>query len=112
MQNIRKKPSGDKETWWWNNEVQEVVKARKEPKKTWKKSRRQEDEKNYMIRNNKAKKGVARAKVQVLNKMYEELKTHGGERKILRIAKVLDEANKHYAQLKQIKDENEVLILI
>ena len=105
-----KRPPGDKESWWWNEDVQEVVKAKKVAKKAWDKYSQQGDRERYDRHKKDAKKTVAQAKAQALNEIYEELETPEGEKKIYRIAKARNKATKDFTHIKQIKDENGVVL--
>ncbi|XP_013774375.1 uncharacterized protein LOC106459310 [Limulus polyphemus] len=95
----------DKEWWWWNEEVQEKVKKKKEAKKKWDSSGSEEDEEAARTAKKEAKKAVAQAKVNAVNDIYEELETPVGVKKIYKLAKRRNKANKDLAQIKQIKDE-------
>ena len=105
-----RRPPGDKEGWWWNDEVQKLVRAKKEAKKDWEKQGRQEDEERNKRCKKEAKRAVAQAKAQASSEIYEELETPEGERKIHRIAKSRDKATKDYTHIKQVKDENGVVL--
>ena len=45
-----------------------------------------------------------------MNEIYEELETPEGEKKIYRIAKARNKATKDFTHIKQIKDENGVVL--
>ena len=105
-----RRPPGDKEGWWWNDEVQKLVRAKKEAKKEWEKHGRQEDGERNKRCKKEAKRAVAQAKAHASSEIYEELETPEGERKIHRIAKSRDKATKDYTHIKQVKDENGVVL--
>ncbi|KAI5735287.1 hypothetical protein M8J77_016627 [Diaphorina citri] len=99
-----------KETWWWNEAVQKIVKEKKNAKKKYDKTGRQEDKEAYKILNKEAKRVVAQCKAREIEKAYEELDGKDGDRKLLRIAKSRDKASKDITVIKQIKDEQGVVI--
>ena len=102
---------GDKETWWWNDEVKDVIRATKEAKKKkWEASGRQEDRDIYRQANKKANKEVVRAKAHAMDEVYNELETPEGERKIYRIEKGRVKSAKDFTQIRQIKDEQGVVL--
>ena len=105
-----RRPPGDKETWWWNDEVKDAIRAKKEAKKKSDASGRQEERDIYRQANKEAKKEVARSKAHAMDEVYKELETPEGERKIYRIAKALDKSAKDFTQIRQIKDEQGVVL--
>ena len=105
-----RRPPGDKETWWWNDEVKDAIRAKKEAKKKWDASGRQEERDIYRQANKEAKKEVARSKAHAMDEVYKELETPEGERKIYRIAKARDKSAKDFTQIRQIKDEQGVVL--
>ena len=105
-----RKPPCDKESWWWNDEVQKAIRTKKEAKKDWEKHGQQEDGERNQRCKKEAKKAVAKAKAQALNEIYVELETPEGEREIHRIAKSRNKATKDYTHIKQIKDENGLVL--
>ena len=105
-----RRPPGDKETWWWNDEVKDAIRAKKEAKKKWEASGRQEEREIYKQANKGAKKEVARSKAHAMDEVNKELETPEGERKIYRIAKARDKSAKDFTQIRQIKDEQGVVL--
>ena len=105
-----RRPPGDKETWWWNDEAKDAIRAKKEAKKKWDASGRQEERDIYRQANKEAKKEVARSKAHAMDEVYKELETPVGERKIYRIAKARDKSAKDFTQIRQIKDEQGVVL--
>ena len=57
-----------------------------------------------------AKKAVVTNKALAMNKLYDELETPEGERKIFRIAKARDKASKDFSHMKQIKNEHGMVL--
>ena len=57
-----------------------------------------------------ANKEVARSKAHAMDEVYKGLETPGGERKIYRIAKERDKSAKDFTQIRQIKDEQGVVL--
>ena len=105
-----RRPPGNKETWWWNDEVKDAIRAKKEAKKKWGASGRQEERYIYRQANKEAKKEVARSKAHAMDEVYKELETPEGERKIYRIANARDKSAKDFTQIRQIKDEQGVVL--
>ena len=64
----------------------------------------------YRQANKEAKKEVARSKAPSMDEVYKELETPEGERKIYRIAKARDKSAKDFTQIRQIKDEQGVIL--
>ena len=64
----------------------------------------------YRQANKEAKKEVARSKAHVMDEVYTELETPEGERKIYSIAKARDKSAKDFTQIRQIKNEQGVVI--
>ena len=67
-------------------------------------------ERHYRQTNKEAKKDVARSKAHAMDEVYKELETPEGERKIYRIARARDESAKDFTQIRQINDEQVVLL--
>ena len=105
-----RRPPGDKETWWWNDDVKDAMRAKKEAKKKWDASGRQEERDIYRQPNKEAKKEVARSKAHAMDEVYKELETPEREQKIYRIAKARDKSAKDFTQIRQIKDEQGVVL--
>ena len=91
-----RRPPGDKETWWWTDEVKDAIRAKKEAKKMWETSGWQEERDSYRQANEEAKKEEARSKE--------------GERNIYIIAKARDKSTKYCKQVRQIKDEQGLVL--
>ena len=105
-----RKPPNDKESWWWNEEVQAQVKSKKVAKKKADLSNLVQDKEDYKKAKKEASRAVAKAMAETLNEIYEELETPEGEKKILRIAKARDAASKDLTQVRQIKDNQGVIL--
>ena len=105
-----RRPPGNKETWWWNDEVKDAIRSKKEAKKKWDASGRQEERDIYRQANKEAKKEIARSKAHAMDELYKELETPEGERNIYRIAKARDKSAKDFTQIRQIKDEQGVVL--
>ena len=105
-----RRPPGDKETGWWNDEVEDTITAKKEAKKKWETSGRKEERDIYGQANKAAKKEVAISKAHAKDEVYKELETPEGEQKIYRIAKARDKSAKDFTQIRQIKDEQGVVL--
>ena len=103
-----RRPPGDKETWWWNDGVKDAIRADKEAMKKWDALGRQGERDIYRRANKEAKKEVARSKA--MDEVYKELETPEGERNIYRIAKARDKSAKDFTQIRQIKDEQGVVL--
>ena len=106
----RKETSWDKETWWWNDEVKDAIRAKKEANKKWDASGRQEERDIYRRANKEANKEVARSKAHAMDEVYKKLETPEGERQIYRIANARDKSAKDFTQIRQIKDEQGVVL--
>ena len=98
-----RKPIGDMEIWWWNNEVQKVIKAKNEENQKCNISNSEEDEEVYKLTDKVAKRVLAKA--VALNRVYEELETPEGQRKIFTVLKARNKAIKDLKCIKQMKDE-------
>ena len=105
-----RRPPGDKDTWWWNEEVKDAIRAKKETNKKCDAAGRQEERDIYRQANKEAQKEVAISKAHAMDEVYKELETPEGERNIYRIAKARDKSAKDFTQIKQIKDEQGVVL--
>ena len=105
-----RRPPGDKETWWWHDGVKDAIRAKKEAKKKWDASGRQEERDIYRQANKEATKEVAISKAHAMDEVYKELEKPEGERNIYRIAKARDKSAKDFPQIRQIKDEQGVVL--
>ena len=85
----------------------------KEKKKSllikWETSGRQEERQANKAAK-KTKREVAISKAHPMDEVYKELETPEGERKIYRIAKARDKSTKDFTQIRQIKDEQGVVL--
>jgi len=95
-----------KETWWWGEEVQKCIRDKKEAKKRLFEDNTDENRTNYKRAKKQAKKVVAVAKAKAYNKLFEDLETTEGTKKVLRIAKQRDKNSKDIYQTRQIKSED------
>ena len=105
-----KGPPEDKEAWWWNEEVQAEVKKKKEAKKRWDNTGKNEDREDYNTAKKNAKKAVARARAEAVEKAYEQIEKNKDDRQLLRIARTRDKASKDVTNIKQIKDESGIVL--
>ncbi|KAI5739350.1 hypothetical protein M8J77_018157 [Diaphorina citri] len=100
----------DKETWWWNQEVKEKIKEKKEAKKKWDKTNKPEDKSEYKRAKKEAKRAVAQAKAKQLAELYKEMETPEGEKNLYRLARERDKASKDFTHIKQIKNNEGVVL--
>ncbi|XP_068227903.1 uncharacterized protein [Palaemon carinicauda] len=100
----------DKETWWWNNSVQGKIKMKRNAKKRYEKTGTEEDKERSRLAKKEAKVAVAQSKQQALNNEHEELDTEEGQKKICKIAKGRNKATKDITHIKQIKNEDGVVM--
>ena len=100
----------DKDTWWWNDGVKDAIIAKKHTTKNWDASGRQEERYIYRRANKEAKTGIAISKAHAMDDVYKELETPEAERKIYRIAKARHKSAKDFSQIRQIKDEQGVVL--
>ncbi|XP_066947062.1 uncharacterized protein [Macrobrachium rosenbergii] len=80
-------PPNDKESWWWNQDTQDKVKRKRESRIIYERDESVENEMAWKIANKEAKRGVARAKAEGINEMYEKVETSEGQKMIYNIAK-------------------------
>ena len=64
----------------------------------------------YRQANKEAKKETARSKAHAMDEVYTELETPEGERKVYRIAKARHKSATNFTQIRQIKDEQGVVL--
>ena len=100
----------EKETWWWDENIASVVKEKKEAKKRWEESQLAEDRERLREKNKNVKKVVARTKAKSYEEVYNELETKEGLNKMLKLAKVRNKCTKDITHIKQMKDENGIVI--
>ena len=76
-----------KETWWWNEDVQESIQTKKLTKITLDKDNNEYNKAAYKTAKKEAKKSVAIAKAREYDRLYADMDTTEGQKKILRMAK-------------------------
>ncbi|XP_068246489.1 uncharacterized protein [Palaemon carinicauda] len=100
----------DKETWWWSNYVQEKIKIKRNAKKRYDETGTEEDKERNRLAKKEAKVPVAQSTQQTLDNVCEDLDTKEGQRKIYKIAKGRNKATKDITHIKQIKNEDGVVM--
>ena len=100
-----------KETWWWNEDVQESIQTKKLAKITLDKDNNEENKAAYKTAKKEAKKSVAIAKARAYDRLYADMDTTEGQKKVLRMAKEREKNSKDIYQSKVIKDEEERVLV-
>ena len=95
-----------KETWWWNEEVQKSIQAKKVAKKDLDRENTEENKVKYKTAKKTAKQMVAIAKAAAYERLYEDLDSVEGQKKVLRMARSRNRNSKDVYQTKLIKDED------
>ena len=90
--------------------MKDAIRDKKEAKKKWDASGRQVETYVYRQANKEEKKEVAISKAHAMDEVYKELETSEGERKIYSIAKARDKSANDFTQIRQIKDEQGVVL--
>ena len=95
-----------KETWWWNEEVQCSIKSQREAKRALDMNKTKGNEAKYKEAKKAAKREVAIAKAKASERLYEDMDSDEGKKRVLRMAKQRDKNSKDIYQAKLIKDED------
>ena len=93
-----------KETWWGNEDVQESIQTKKLAKITLDKGNNEENKAAYKTAKKEAKKSLAIAKARAYDRLYADMDTTEGHKKVLRMAKEREKNSKDIYQSKVIKD--------
>ena len=96
-----------KETWWGNEDVEESIQTMKLAKITVDKDNNEENKAAYKTAKKEAKQSVAIAKARVYDRLYADMDTTEGQKRVLRMAKEREKNSKYIYQSKVIKDEEE-----
>ena len=91
--------------------MKDAIGSKKEANMKRETSGRQEERDIYRRASKEAKIGVARSKAHAMDEVYKELETPEEERNIYRIEMARDKSAKDFTQIRQIKDEQGVVIL-
>ena len=75
------------ETWWWNEDVQEIIQTKKLAKRSLDKDNNEENKAAYKTAKKESKKNVVIAKASVYDRLYADMGTTAGQKKVLRMAK-------------------------
>ena len=100
-----------KETWWGNEDVQENIQTKKLAKITLEKDNNEENKAAYKTAKKEAKTSVAFAKARAYDRLYADIDTTEGQKKVLRMAKERENNSKDIYQSKVIKDEDERVLV-
>ncbi|XP_068226393.1 uncharacterized protein [Palaemon carinicauda] len=92
------------ETKWKGNKARELAKKKADL------SGHDQDKEDYKQAKKEVSRAVAKVKAEILNKVYKEMETPQGEKKILRIAMARDIASRSLTQIRVIKDSNGIVV--
>ncbi|XP_064120259.1 uncharacterized protein LOC135224864 [Macrobrachium nipponense] len=99
----------EKGSWWLDEDIEKVIKDKKEAKKRWEESQSAEDRDRFREINKMVKKVVAQAKAKSYD-VYNELGTKKGLTKMIKLSKARNKSTKDIAHIKQIKDQDGVVL--
>ncbi|XP_064099435.1 uncharacterized protein LOC135210473 [Macrobrachium nipponense] len=99
-------PPNEKESWWWNPNTQDKIKKKKEAGVAYDRNQSEENRIAWKTANKEATMAVVEAKAIAMDKLYENLETAEGQKRIHKIAKTRDKSSKDLTHIKQIKDKN------
>ena len=100
-----------KETRRWNEGVKESIQTKKLAKITLDKDNNEENKAAYKTAKKEAKKSVAIAKARAYDRLYADMDTTEGQKKVLRMAKAREKNSKDIYQSQVIKDEDERVLV-
>ena len=86
------------------------MRRKKELKNKWDTTGSQEDKERYKEVKKDAKCAAAVAKARAWNELFGELETSEGEKKLFKLAKERDKANRDLTHITQIKDDHRVVL--
>ena len=92
------------ETWWWNEDVQESIQTTKLAKITLDKDNNEENKAAYKTAKKEAKKSEYIAKSRDYDRLYADMDTTEGQKKVLRTAKERENNSKDIYQSNVIND--------
>ena len=100
-----------KEPWRWNEYVQESIKTKKLAKRNLGKDNNEENKAAYKTAKTETKQKVAIAKAKVYDRLYADMDTTEGQRKVLRMAKERENNSYDINQSKVNNDEYEIVLV-